>query len=114
MKIVKSLLFVSVWLTCSVTGCRKDIKPVDIEVDDKGISTVTVQDSLEAKFMMQSNVELMLADRFISKNSTYVLDISEQEAGELHIPSELYQKYFEIVKNMNSSNEEAGLPSVRH
>lgn len=106
MKTLRNLLFAIACLAFSLTGCKKDIRPVDIEKEDKAVSAVTLQDSLEAKYMMQSNPELMLADRIISKNSTYVLDISEKEANELHIPLELYNKYVEIVKNMNSSNED--------
>ena len=105
MKTSRNLLFGILCLAFSV-ACKKDIKPVDIEKESKEMSEVKLQDSLEAKYMMQSNPELMLADRIISKNSTYVLDISEKEASELHISSELYTKYVEIVKNMNNSNED--------
>lgn len=105
MKKFNHVLIVVLGLAIGGAGCKKEIKAIDIENEgEKGIS-FAVQDSLETLYMMQSNPELMLADRIISKNSTYVLDMSENEATELHIPVELYQKYVEVVKNMNRSND---------
>lgn len=105
MKKINHVRIVILGLAFGLMGCKKEIKTVDIEnVESKG-GAFALQDSLETLYMMQSNPELMLADRIISKNSTYVLDMSENEATELHIPAELYQKYVEVVKNMNSSND---------
>lgn len=93
----------------STTACKKEIKDAGIEKEERGdglsSSESLLQDSLELRYMMQSNSELILSDRIIYKDSMYTLDISEQEADELHISAELYNKYVEIVKDMNNTIE---------
>lgn len=93
----------------STTACKKEIKDAGIEKEERGdgfsSSESLLQDSLELRYMMQSNSELILSDRIIYKDSMYTLDISEQEADELHISEELYNKYVEIVKDMNNTIE---------
>jgi len=93
-------------LALGVAGCKKEIKLADTEKGEtSGLAGIALQDSLETIYMMQSDQELMLADRIVSKNTGYVLDLSEQEATELQIPIERYNRYLEIVQKMNSSGE---------
>jgi len=93
-------------LGLGMVGCKKEIKVADAEKGETSeIAGIALRDSLETIYMMQSDQELMLADRIVSKNTGYVLDLSEQEAAELQIPMELYNKYQEIVQKMNSSGE---------
>lgn len=109
MKKIKNLLFVFLCIAFSTSACKKEIKDAEIQKEEKGdgfsSSESLLQDSLELRFTMQSNSELILSDRIIYKNSMYTLDLSEQEADELHISAELYNKYVEIVKNMNNTIE---------
>lgn len=76
------------------------------EVDSTKTVGELPKDSLTIKYMMQSNSELMISDRIIYKNSAYVLDLSLEEANQLSISDEMYQKYVEIVSNMNKENKE--------
>jgi len=93
-------------LALGVVGCKKEIKVADTEKGEtSGLAGIALQDSLETIYMMQSDQELMLADRIVSKSSGYVLDLSDQEATELQIPIDLYNRYLEIVQKMNSSGE---------
>ena len=64
------------------------------------------EDSLNIKYMMQTNSDLIISDRIIYKNSIYVLDLSLEEAKQLSISDKMYQKYVEIVSNMNKDNKE--------
>ena len=104
MKTAKILLTgIAISLTY-ITACRKDNLKPDPLPDDKMEKTVAIpQDSLETMYMMQSNPELMLADRIISKNAVFYLDISQEEARELNISNELYQKYQNRVREMNNT-----------
>lgn len=116
MKKIKNLLFVLLCIAFSTTACKKEIKDAGIEEEERGdgfsLSESLLQDSLELRFMMQSNSELILSDRIIYKNSMYTLDISEQEVEELHISAELYNKHVEIIKNMSTSHINAGLKNI--
>jgi len=95
-----------VCLALGVAGCKKEIKLADTgKGETSGLAGIALQDSLETMYMMQSDQELMLADRIVSKTSGYFLDLSEQEATELQIPMELYNRYQEIVQKMNSLGE---------
>jgi hypothetical protein len=51
--------------------------------------------------MIQSNPELILTDRIVSKSAGFVLDLSEEEARELQIPDDLYRKYVDKVNELN-------------
>jgi len=104
MKRTKRILPILAYLALGVAGCKKEIRVADAEKGESTGSTgIPSRDSLETVYMMQSDQELMLADRIVSKNTGYVLDLSEQEATELQIPIELYNKYQEIVQKMNVS-----------
>jgi len=104
MKRTEIILPVLTCLALGVAGCKKEIKLADTEKGEtSGLAETALMDSLETVYMMQSDQELMLADRIVSKNSGYVLDLSEQEATELQIPMELYNRYQEIVQKMNTS-----------
>ena len=99
-----TIVFVLLACIFALVACKKATKPV--EEDNKYDPPIVElsQDNMESMFMSQSNVELMLADRIISKKDTYILDLSKEEAEQLHIPAELYSKYVEIVKHMNKDN----------
>jgi len=106
MKTFRNLLFTVLCLAFCIAGCKKEIRVADVEKGETSEpAAIALRDSLETMYMMQSDQELMLADRIVSKNTGYVLDLSEQEASELQIPIELYNKYQEIVQKMNSSGE---------
>lgn len=89
-------------MSLTIISCKKEILQEKAPINKEGlVSKVAAQDSLETLYMMQSNLELLLADRIISKPNGYVLDISKQEAFELDIPAELYQKYQSKVNELN-------------
>ena len=101
--IIQTLMFILLVASCA----DNDILP-DKSFTSNGAavdSTKTVgelpNDSLAIKYMMQSNSELMISDRIIYKNSAYVLDLSLEEAKQLSISDDMYQKYVEIVYHMN-------------
>lgn len=58
-------------------------------------------DNLEAKYNMQSNPELMVADRIICVNSVFTLDLSLEESSELMIPKEIYEEALKQVEILN-------------
>lgn len=62
-------------------------------------------DSLGLKYEMQTNPELILADRVISKGSKFVLDLSQEEATALHIAPEVYQKCLKHIEKLNNKSE---------
>ncbi len=76
------------------------------EVDSTKTVGELPEDSLNIKYMMQTNSDLIISDRIIYKNSIYVLDLSLEEAKQLSISDKMYQKYVEIVSNMNKDNKE--------
>lgn len=101
-KIIQTLTFILLVASCA----DNDILPDKSFTSNGAVdSTKTVgelpNDSLAIKYMMQSNSELMISDRIIYKNSAYVLDLSLEEAKQLSISDEMYQKYVEIVYHMN-------------
>jgi len=107
MKRTKRILPILACLALGVVGCKKEIKLADTgKGETSGPAGIALRDSLETIYMMQSDQELMLADRIVSKNTGYVLDLSEQEATELQIPIDLYNKYQEIVQKMNVSGDD--------
>lgn len=102
MKAIKLLAIVSMVMPLTIISCKKEILQDKAPGNKEGQATkVAAQDSLETLYMMQSNLELLLADRIISKPNGYVLDISKQEATELDIPDDLYQKYQAKVNELN-------------
>ncbi|MCW8312536.1 hypothetical protein K7A41_14985 [Sphingobacterium sp. InxBP1] len=102
MKAIKLLAIGSMVMSLTIISCKKEILQEKAPINKEGlVSKVAAQDSLETLYMMQSNLELLLADRIISKPNGYVLDISKQEAFELDIPDELYQKYQSKVNELN-------------
>lgn len=104
MKDFKFLTLCVVAVSFSLASCKKEIlKDSNGQEETLKGKQVVSQDSLETLYMMQSNLELLLADRIISKSTGFVLDISKQEAVELDIPDDLYQKYQDKVKELNKS-----------
>jgi hypothetical protein len=89
-------------MSLSFFACDSNVEYVDEET--KIDSQVASKDKLETMYMMQSNAELILADRIISKSTGFVLDLSPEEAGELQIPDELYRKYINKVNELNKQN----------
>lgn len=95
------------YVLVTAASCKKEIevsKPLEQEKKMSNIASAA-QDSLETMYLMQSNPELILADRIISKSYGYVLDISENEAQELAISAELYRVYVEKVKELNNDKQ---------
>lgn len=105
MKTIKLVLLCILAASFSFASCKKKEILKDSNGEERTLEgeQVVSQDSLETLYMMQSNIELLLADRIISKPNGYVLDISKQEAVELDIPDELYQKYQAKVNELSKS-----------
>lgn len=104
------IFILSFWVSLlSIVSCRDEALDVDRVNNVPSDSTVMVgkapSDSLQIKHTMQSNPELILADRIIYKDSMFVLDLSQKEAAELHISNETYQKYVELAEMMNKDVE---------
>lgn len=91
----------------SFISCR-DEEVLNITKNEKinkdGIVEMSA-DSLEIKYQMQSNSEMILADRLIHKNDVYILDLSWEEASQLGISKDLYQEFSRNVDELNSSPE---------
>ena len=104
MKTKKFLVIILVPMLFALSSCKKEIvaEQNPVRKDSVGVRE-GIQDSLEAVYMMQSNLDLLLADRIISKPDGFILDISQQEANELDIPEELYRKYIDKVAELNKS-----------
>jgi len=103
----KCILF-SILSICFISSCIDDEIPnIDHAKSYKDSSSVTrillSSDSIAIKHDMQSNPELILADRIIYKNSMYVLDLSAKDASDLLIPEKTYQKYVKKVDEMNNA-----------
>lgn len=93
-------------LICSIyfISCTDDmIKTEGIENNASSEYNVLPTDSLQIKYDMQSNFELMVADRIIYKNSSFVLDLSSEEASQLMIPKDVYQEAIKKVEMLNKS-----------
>lgn len=50
----------------------------------------------------QSNLENMLMDQIIYRDSAYILNMSKEEANDLTIPDSLYILYQKIVDDLNT------------
>lgn len=107
-KITQTLMFIILIASCADNDILPD-KPFNgnaAEVDSIRTVGELPEDSLNIKYMMQTNSDLIISDRIIYKNSIYVLDLSLEEAKQLSISDDMYQKYIEIVSNMNKDNKE--------
>jgi hypothetical protein len=92
---------------CSFISCMDDevIKvPKDEKITENGIIEMSA-DSLNIKYQMQSNSEIILADRLIHKNGAYVLDLAWEEASQLGISKDLYDEFNRKVNELNSDTE---------
>lgn len=98
---VGTVVMVFLLLSCED---QLDTAPKTIStLPDNGIP-IGEKENYETMYMMQSNPELILADRIISKEAGFILDISKDEARELHISDEVYQKYVNRVNELNEQN----------
>lgn len=105
MKKIYLLLFIFCLCSCKDDDLYNSPSPNDEAVTPKSPIGALPADSLFIKYNMQSNSELILSDRIVCKDSRFVLDLSPQEASELLIPNETYQKYVEIVEKMNKKSQ---------
>lgn len=109
---MKKIYILSILLSLSFLSSCKDDEILAPTAANSGKidSTSTIgslpSDSLGIKYSMQSNPELILSDRIVYKNSKFVLDLSSEEASELLIPDEVYQKYAKIAEKMNKETED--------
>ncbi len=94
-------------LFCMVACTDKDIPNINIEnssIEQSDKEQSFVNDN-ELKHKMQSDKELLLADRIICKNSVFILDLSEEEAETLQIPTEMYRRCIQYVEELNNKSE---------
>jgi hypothetical protein len=106
MKVKLIFLAISVFsIVVSISSCTDEMDNYNkgINIDDTAEYNKVPSDSLEFKYSMQSNSELMVLDRIICKNSVYVLDMTSQEASELMIPIEVYQEAVKRVEFLNKA-----------
>lgn len=99
--ILGSVLFASVFFSC----VDKEIPLEDIKASPsfEAGSLNVEKDSLRIQNELQSDSELMILDRIIYKNSVYILDLSAEEAADLDIPNEIYEKYKGYVNALNDN-----------
>lgn len=92
---------------CGTACTDQDIPNINAESPsvEQSDGEESVVNDRELKYRMQSDKELLLADRIICKNSVFVLDLSEEEAEALQIPTEMYRKYVQHVEKLNSKSE---------
>lgn len=92
-------------LFCTISCADKDIS--DIYVDNSGQidKEQTSEYNNELTYKMQSDSKLLLNDRIVCKGSEFMLDLSEEEAKALHIPTEMYRKCVQYVEELNGKSE---------
>lgn len=59
-------------------------------------------DSLRMISLFQSNFDNMIMNQIIMKDSVLVLAISSEEATDLGIPQEMYNRYVDYVSRLNA------------
>lgn len=105
-KIIYSTL-IMLSLFCMVACTDRDIPNINIEnssIEQSDKEEYFVNDN-ELKYKMQSDKELLLVDRIICKNSVFILDLSEEEAETLQIPTEMYRRCIQYVEELNNKSE---------
>lgn len=110
---MKKLIIQTALLTLLIVSCTDNdilksnsLDTESVKIDSTKMVGKLPKDSLSIKHMMQSNSELIISDRIIYKNSNYILDLSPEEATQLSISDEVYQKYIKIVSEMNKKPKE--------
>lgn len=100
--ILISVIIVLVFIgSCNDDFAYNDNKEI---IDNLSGCNIPYTDSLEIKYIMQSNPELILSDRIIYKNSTFILDLSLEEATELMIPIEIYNETLNKITMLNEKS----------
>lgn len=93
-------------ILCSVNSC-KDETIVDEGLNSSEGMTRSSMGSIdilsdEYRNMIQSDVENMLVDQIFYKDSTYILNLTRDEAAELNISDSIYSVYEELIQELNS------------
>jgi len=89
-----------------IAGACTDEVFQDNNVDQEEIlfsNNSSQNENLEVKYNMQSNPELMVADRIVCVKSVFILDLSLEESSELMIPKEVYEEALKQVENLNQN-----------
>lgn len=97
---------IAVFLLVTVFSCKDDEVIVEQpKASDISTRSITNADftSDEYKHESQSNVENMLMDQIIYRDSMYVLNMSKEEAKDLTIPDSLYNVYVLLVEKLNET-----------
>lgn len=106
MKKNTKLSLIAVFLLVTVFSCKDDEaiveQPKASDVSTRSINNTDFT-SDEYKHKSQSNVENMLMDQIIYRDSMYVLNMSKEEAKDLTIPDSLYNVYSKIVEDLNKA-----------
>lgn len=114
------LLPVLLLSSCAVAELVAETGKEDVRQERPGMlrtrSSGATSDSLSVLSRLQSDVELMLLDQIYCDGGVLVLALSREDALDLGIPEELYDKYDREVKAGNDAlpdrmaTQEAGQP----
>lgn len=93
-------------ILCCVNSC-KDETIVDEGLNSSEGMTRSSMGSIdilsdEYRNMIQSDVENMLVDQIFYKDSTYILNLTRDEAAELNISDSIYSVYEELIQELNN------------
>lgn len=62
-------------------------------------------DSLKVQSKIQSDVENLLMNRIVFRDSAYVLSLSQEAAAIIGIPNDIYNRYLGYVEELNTQLE---------
>lgn len=100
-------LFYTICLMFLIIGASSCEQPVE-ESYDVSCKTLEIEckikecSDFELQSLIQSDAEFILLQHITIVDGAYFLNISEEEAMELNIPSSLYEQYLNYVNNLNS------------
>lgn len=102
----RKLAFMLALLFVLISSCKEDLiieDSVKQTLKTTKSSNISQMDifSDEYKHRVQSDVEGMLLDQIVYRDSVYVLNMTKEEADDLKIPDSLYVQYISIVNNLN-------------
>lgn len=106
----KILFYVCGCLCILLVSCTDEEIVTAPRVNNSGARAISTSeecspaDSLERKYQLQSDVNLMLSDRIVHQEGHFALDLTLEEAKELSISAEIYQKFVRMVDKLNESD----------
>lgn len=106
---MKKIFYVCGCLCMLFVSCTDEEFITAPRVDNSGARAISNEecspaDSLKRKYQLQSDVNLILSDRVVYQEGRFVLDLTLEEAKELAVPVDIYQKFVRMVDKLNESD----------